>query len=57
MVKEVVAYACFTKDTGKILEFMNGYGIFPKKRQAKQCAERDYRGAYKVVKVKIIPQE
>jgi hypothetical protein len=53
--KETTAYACFAKDTGDILEFANGYGIFPKRGDAVECAAVDYRGAYRVHKVRITP--
>jgi ribosomal protein L37AE/L43A len=35
-----------------MLEFANGFGIFPTRDQAEECA-RDYKGAYTVVRVEI----
>jgi hypothetical protein len=38
---------------GHLLEFANGFGIYPTRDEAESCA-LDYRGAYKVVRVQII---
>jgi hypothetical protein len=49
--KDAWALVCYGDD-GHLLEFANGFGIFPSRDDAESCA-RDYKGAYKVVRVTI----
>lgn len=49
--KKAWALVCFGDD-GHLLEFANGFGIFPTRDQAEECA-RDYKNAYTVVRVEI----
>lgn len=37
---------------GHLLEFANGFGIFPTRKQAKECAAQ-YEFAYKVVRISV----
>ncbi len=39
-------------DDAHLLEFANGFGIYPNRDDAEACA-RDYNGAYVVVRVEI----
>jgi hypothetical protein len=49
--KKAWALVCYGPD-GHLLEFANGFGIYPTRDEAESCA-RDYKGAYDVVRVEI----